>query len=215
MSYFETLNNINVNEHTEQKGGLTYLSWAWAWSELKKRYPMSFYTIYDNKDGWNYHTDGRYCWVKTGVTVVDGDMQIEHIEELPVMDYKNKSITADRVTSFDVNKTIQRSLTKAVARHGLGLYIYAGEDVPDEKDGSAEDRQRVSAQQTKELVEEEKQAAEEMEKQISAKEAKDLKAFIKTKGADEKVICDFYKVADVSALTKAQYGQIVRRLMSK
>ena len=215
MSYFETLNNINVNEHTEQKGGLTYLSWAWAWSELKKRYPMSFYTIYDNKDGWNYHTDGRYCWVKTGVTVVDGDMQIEHIEELPVMDYKNKSITADRVTSFDVNKTIQRSLTKAVARHGLGLYIYAGEDVPDEKDGSAEDRKRVSAKQTKELVEEEKQAAEEMEKQISTKEAKDLKAFIETKGADEKVICDFYKVADVSALTKAQYGQIVRRLMGR
>ena len=58
-------------------------------------------------------------------------MQIEHIEELPVMDYKNKSITADRVTSFDVNKTIQRSLTKAVARHGLGLYIYAGEDLPE------------------------------------------------------------------------------------
>jgi hypothetical protein len=58
---------------------------------------------------------------------------IEHIEELPVMDYKNKSIPLDNVNSFDVNKAIQRSLTKAVARHGLGLYIYAGEDLPEEE----------------------------------------------------------------------------------
>ena len=56
---------------------------------------------------------------------------IEHIEYLPVMDYRNQSINADKVTSFDVNKAIQRSLTKAVARHGLGLYIYAGEDLPE------------------------------------------------------------------------------------
>ena len=59
---------------------------------------------------------------------------IEHIEYLPVMDFRNKSIPLESVTSFDVNKTIQRSLTKAVARHGLGLYIYAGEDLPEESD---------------------------------------------------------------------------------
>lgn len=128
MSAFETLNKINVNEHTEKKNGLTYLSWAWAWGELLKVYPDSVYTIYENKDGWNYHTDGRTCWVKTGVTV-DGK---EYIEYLPVMDFKNRSIPAEAVTSFDVNKAIQRSLTKAVARHGLGLYIYAGEDLPEE-----------------------------------------------------------------------------------
>ena len=126
-SVFEVLNAINVNEHTEKKNNLTYLSWAWAWAEVKKHYPDAFYTIYENKDGLNYHTDGRTCWVKTGVTI-DG---LEHIEYLPVMDYKNQSIGADRVTSFDVNKAIQRSLTKAVARHGLGLYIYAGEDLPE------------------------------------------------------------------------------------
>ena len=126
-SVFEVLNAINVNEHTEKKNGLTYLSWAWAWAEVKKHYPSAFYTIYENKGGLNYHTDGRTCWVKTGVTI-DG---LEHIEYLPVMDYKNQSIGADRVTSFDVNKAIQRSLTKAVARHGLGLYIYAGEDLPE------------------------------------------------------------------------------------
>lgn len=126
-NYFTLLNAVNVNEHSEKKNGLTYLSWAWAWGELKKRFPESTYTIYENADGMFYHTDGKTAWVKTGVTV-EG---IEHIEYLPIMDYKNKSIPADLVTSFDVNKAIQRSLTKAVARHGIGLYIYAGEDLPE------------------------------------------------------------------------------------
>lgn len=131
MNIFETLNAINVNGHTEQKNGLTYLSWAWAWSEVKKKFPDATYTIYENvlPNGFtvNYFTDGRTCWVKTGVTI-NG---LEHIENLPVMDYRNKSIPFDNVTSFDVNKAIQRSLTKACARHGLGLYIYAGEDLPE------------------------------------------------------------------------------------
>ena len=120
-NYFVTLNNINVNGKTEKKNNLTYLSWAWAWAEVKKLFPEATYTIYEDANGLFYHTDGKTCWVKTGVTV-NG---IEHIEYLPVMDYKNQSIPLEKVTSFDVNKAIQRSLTKAVARHGLGLYIYA------------------------------------------------------------------------------------------
>lgn len=127
MTSFETLNNVNVNEHTEKKNGLTYLSWAWAWGEVKKRFSEATYCIYENSDGWCYHTDGKTCWVKTGVTI-EG---IEHIEYLPVMDHRNRSIALADVTSFDVNKAIQRSLTKACARHGLGLYIYAGEDLPE------------------------------------------------------------------------------------
>ena len=134
-SIFKTLNSVNCNEHTEKKNGLTYLSWAWAWAEVKKRYPLATYTIYENPEGWNYFTDGRTCWVKTGVTI-EG---LEHIEYLPVMDYKNASIPLERVTSFDVNKAIQRSLTKAAARHGLGLYIYAGEDLPEEEKEKAND----------------------------------------------------------------------------
>lgn len=129
-SVFEVLNAIDCSEHIEKKNGLTYLSWAWAWQILKKHYPASTYTIYEDAMGRNYHTDGRTCWVKTGVCV-EG---IEHIEYLPVMDFRNASILLDKVTSFDVNKAIQRSLTKAVARHGLGLYIYAGEDLPDAAD---------------------------------------------------------------------------------
>lgn len=127
-NYFKQLNSINCNDKTEKKNGLTYLAWAYAWGEVKKLFPDSTYTIYENENGWFYHTDGNTCWVKTGVTI-NG---IEHIEYLPVMDYKNRSIPVDQVTSFDVNKAIQRSLTKAVARHGLGLYIYAGEDLPED-----------------------------------------------------------------------------------
>lgn len=131
MSVFENLNKINVNGHTEKKNGLTYLSWAWSWAEVKKQYPDAIYTIYERDTEYgpvNYFTDGRTCWVKTGVTI-EG---LEHIEELPVMGYNNKSIPYENVTSTDINKTIQRSLTKACARHGLGLYIYAGEDLPEE-----------------------------------------------------------------------------------
>lgn len=131
MSVFETLNNINVEEHIEEKNNLRYLSWAWAWAEVKKIYPLAQYTIYENQDGWNYFTDGRTGWVKTGVTI-EG---LEHIEYLPIMDYKNKSIPLDKITSFDVNTAIQRSLTKALARHGLGLYVYAGEDLPECEQG--------------------------------------------------------------------------------
>ena len=132
-SVFAKLNGINVNEHTEKKNGLTYLSWAWAWTEVKKNYPDAYYTVYENANGWCYHTDGKTAWVKTGVTI-NG---LEHIEYLPVMDFKNRSIPVDAITSYDVNKAIQRSLTKAVARHGLGLYIYAGEDLPEDEVKSA------------------------------------------------------------------------------
>ena len=125
-SVFETLNAINVNGRTETKNNLTYLSWAWAWATAKEHYPEATYTIYEDADGVFYHRDHNSAWVKTGVTI-EG---IEHIEYLPVMDFRNNSIELIKIKSTDVNKAIQRSLTKALARHGLGLYVYAGEDLP-------------------------------------------------------------------------------------
>jgi hypothetical protein len=127
MNVFKTLNKINVNEHTEQKGKLTYLSWSWAWAEMKKCYPESNYTVYENEDGWNYHHDGKTAWVKVGVTI-EG---LEHIEYLPVLDFKNQSIPMDKITSMNVNTAIQRACVKSIGRHGLGLYIYSGSDLPD------------------------------------------------------------------------------------
>lgn len=127
MSVFEALSVINVNDKKSKKNNLDYLSWAFAWAEVKKVYPEATNKIYKNNDNWNYHTDGRTAWVEVGVTIED----LEHIENLPVMDYRNQSIPLEKITSMDVNKAIQRCLVKAIARHGLGLYIYMNEDLPD------------------------------------------------------------------------------------
>lgn len=135
---FEVLNAINVNEHTDKKGGLTYLSWAWAWAEVKKNYPLANYKVYENENQYNYFNDGMTAWVKVGAIIND----LEHIEYLPIMDFRNKSIVLDKITSFDVNKAIQRGLTKAFARHGLGLYIYAGEDLPQEEQEQAKEERK-------------------------------------------------------------------------
>lgn len=129
---FYELNKIDVSEHIEKKNGLSYVSWAWAWKILKEHYPLSQYKVYETENGCNYFTDGRTAWVKTGV-IVEG---LEHIEYLPIMDYRNNSIPLEKITSFDVNTAIQRSLTKAIGRHGLGLCVYAGEDLPEDRETS-------------------------------------------------------------------------------
>ena len=130
-NYFQSLYDVDVKDKVKKKNGMNYVSWAAAWAEVKKIYPEATYHIYEREtpEGLiiNYFTDGKTCWVKTGVTI-NG---LEHIEELPVMDFKNQSISLEKITSSDVNKSIQRSLTKACARHGLGLYIYEGEDLPE------------------------------------------------------------------------------------
>ena len=189
-NYFKALNDINVNDKTEKKNGLTYLSWAWAWGEIKKMFPDSTYTVYENNEGWNYFTDGKTCWVKTGVTV-NG---IEHIEYLPIMDFKNKSIPADSVTSFDVNKAIQRSLTKAVARHGLGLYIYAGEDLPEE---------------------EAKEVEEAKNKKASAEQVKQIKALFKDDEKGFNAMLKYFSVKKVDELTEEQAKITIDRRTKK
>lgn len=132
MSVFDTLSKVNVNESADKKGNVTYISWSESWAALKKHYPNANYKIYEHETSFgpcNYFTDGRFCWVKVGVEI-EG---LEIIEELAVMDYRNASIPLNQVTSTDVMKAIQRCTTKAIARHGLALYIYRGEDLPDEE----------------------------------------------------------------------------------
>lgn len=127
-STYANLSAINVREKVERKGQMDYLSWANAWHMLKQNYPEATRNVYeDPATGWNYFTDGRSAWVKVGITV-DG---MEHIDYLPVMDYRNNALSVDKVTATDVNKTIQRSTAKAIAMHGLGLSLWTGEDVPE------------------------------------------------------------------------------------
>tara|TARA_R110000803_G_scaffold4911_10_gene16369 strand:+ start:1148 stop:1753 length:606 start_codon:yes stop_codon:yes gene_type:complete len=129
-SIYKTLSTINVRAKVEKKGGLDYLSWANAWHLLKQNYPDAQRIIYEHDHtGFNYFTDGRSAWVKVGIVVND----LEHIDMLPIMDFRNKAIAIDSLTSTDVNKTIQRATTKAIAMHGLGLSLWTGEDVPAEE----------------------------------------------------------------------------------
>lgn len=152
-NYFQKLYAVNVKKKVKKKNGLNYLSWSAAWAEVKKLFPDATYHIYEREtpDGLviNYFTDGKTCWVKTGVTIGD----IEHIEDLPVMDFKNQSITLEKITSSDVNKAIQRSLTKACARHGLGLYIYEGEDIPEKEKEEQQEKELELADQKNALIE--------------------------------------------------------------
>lgn len=170
MSAFETLNQINVNDRTEDKDGLTYLSWAWAWAEVKKVYPDAKYTIkkfgeaqlpyvYDENTGYMVFTDvtiegqthEMWLCVMDGANKAmksapytykvknkkfqydtlneeDGKYYDKYGNEQPEFFVK----TVEAATMFDINKTLMRCLVKNLAMFGLGLYIYAGEDLPEE-----------------------------------------------------------------------------------
>ena len=158
---FEELNKINVSDHTENKNGLTYLSWTWAWSEIKKHYPNAKYEIkkFENNLPYVYDENTGYM-VFTEMTIDDTTYEMW----LPVMDGNNKAMlnheyqykvkeygqdkkwtgkyvekTVEPATMFDVNKTIMRCLVKNIAMFGLGLYIYAGEDLPEGYEMSKEE----------------------------------------------------------------------------
>lgn len=139
---FETLYDINVNDKTESREGLTYLSWSWAWAEFKKVYPNAVYEVKKFENGLPYAYDENTGYmVYTSVTVDD----LTHEMWLPVMDSHNRAMkkepytvktkysefTVNSATMFDINKAIMRCLTKNLAMFGLGLYIYAGEDLPE------------------------------------------------------------------------------------
>ena len=154
---FETLNALNVNEHTEKKktgkAELTYLSWPWAWAEVKKRYPKAHYEVKRFENGLPYTYDPLTGYmVYTSVTIED----VTHEMWLPVMDGTNRAMksepyeyvtkyssgTVAAATMTDINKTIMRCLVKNLAMFGLGLYIYAGEDLPEtESDEQKADEQ--------------------------------------------------------------------------
>lgn len=139
---FNTLSSINVNEKTEKKNNLTYLSWAWAWAEVKKAFPDASYEIVKDEFGnpYNYSENlGYMCFTKVTIECQTLEMW------LPVMDGANKAMKKEAYTyktkfgeksvepasMFDINKTLMRCLVKNLAMFGMGLYIYAGEDLPE------------------------------------------------------------------------------------
>ena len=144
MTVFENLFKVNVNGQVEKKNGLNYLSWVFAWAEVKKRYPEATYEVKqfgENQLPYVYDENTGYM-VFTTVTIKG----LTHEMWLPVMDGANKAmknkpytydtrykkgVVVEAATMFDINKTIMRCLAKNLAMFGLGLYIYAGEDLPE------------------------------------------------------------------------------------
>ena len=181
---FEFLNGLNVNGHTEKKNvgnkDLTYLSWPWAWAEVKKRYPDAHYTIWKNDNGLPYTVDPMTGYMVYTSVTIEG---ITHEMWLPVMDGANRAMKpteydytvknpyfryakwneakqkyldsygkeqteyltkhCEAATMMDINKAIMRCLVKNLAMFGLGLYIYAGEDLPESEDKQPEPQERV------------------------------------------------------------------------
>ncbi len=193
-SVFETLESINVNDKTEKKGKFTYLSWAFAWGELKKRYPDATYKVYENENGWCYHTDGATAWVKVGVTV-DGQ---ELIEYYPIMDNRNNAIPLEQINSREVNDSLQRGLVKAIARHGLGLYIYAGEDIPTSE--KEEGKKEAEAKAKKE--------ADAKAKAIAKKKKEALEVL--NSCSDAKAVIELYKHNSLDEFSDKELDNLVQ-----
>ena len=208
MAVFEELNAINVNDKTEKKksGGteLTYLSWTWAWAEVKKRYPDAHYEIMMH-DGLPYVYDENTGYMVFTTVTIDG---ISHMMWLPVMDGANKAMknkpytystkyngekTVEAATMFDVNKTIMRCLVKNLAMFGLGLYIYAGEDLPE-----SEAEEQKTAQEV---------AKKKLEK-IDAGQIEELKKTLSENGIDEAFVLSLYKLKDLSEVTNQKLENI-------
>lgn len=186
---FEKLYEINVNDKTEKKNGLTYLSWAWAWAEFKKVHPTATYEIKKFEGGIPYAYDENTGYmVYTSVTVDD----LTHEMWLPVMDSNNKAmknrpyevqtkykaITVQPATMFDINKAIMRCLTKNLAMFGLGLYIYAGEDLPDSEEKVAYEEAKAKNEADSKKYQQGVEKKKEEVKKLMAETDADVKAFL-------------------------------------
>lgn len=129
--YFKTLNAVKCDIKKLKVAGieLNYTSWAEAWKQLKDQHSDANYHVYeDPKTGMPYFSDRTGAFVKVSVTVCG----VTHTVHLPVMDNRNKSVQAAMLDTFTINKNIQRAFAKCIAMHGIGLYVYAGEDFPEE-----------------------------------------------------------------------------------
>lgn len=189
---FEKLYGINVNDKTEAKNGLTYLSWAWAWAEFKKVHPTATYEVKKFENGLPYAYDPNTGYMVYTTVTVDG---LTHEMWLPVMDGNNKAMKSEpymvktkykefpvqAATMFDINKTIMRCLTKNLAMFGLGLYIYAGEDLPDteeEQHFEPPKQSKAKAEKQKKAEKSDKEVADDIKKMLT-KSDDELKADLK------------------------------------
>lgn len=196
---FTKLCALNVNDHKEDRDGLSYLSWAWAWQEFKKQMPDANYEIWRDEQGRPYIYDEDLGYMVFCKVTAEGTT---HEMWLPVMDSKNKAMKnyaweysnkfgkkmiVNAATMFDVNKTIMRCLVKCMAMFGLGLYIYAGEDLPE-----PEEEVEAAPQKAK-------------PKKIGKKEIGTIIAFCKANNINSDDLCQLYQVDSLEDVTEVKY----------
>lgn len=222
MGTFDILSAINVNNHTEIKktGGveLTYLSWPYAWAEVKKRYPDASYTIWKNQNGVPYAYDPMTGYMVYTSVTIEG---ITHEMWLPVMDSSNhamksegysvktkyKEVWVAPATMFDINKTIMRCLVKNLAMHGVGLYIYAGEDLPE-----AETVKKDEPFKSAPPIDTPPQVEPTPDSPVKDNEWRAMLAMISRKGQSAKAIGQQYGFNRKSELTYGLYSAIMKAL---
>lgn len=185
IKHFEILNKIDVSGRTEtkktNKTELTYLSWTWAWAETKKKFPNAIYGIVKNEKGLPYVYDELTGYMVNTWVEIEG---IRYEMWLPVMDCKNKTMksktysyktkygeqTVEAATMFDINKTLMRCLTKNLAMFGMGLYIYAGEDIPEDSEKTEkEDLNKNTENKASKIDKTEKEKCDKQEYLIKVK----------------------------------------------
>jgi hypothetical protein len=200
-SIYEQLASINVNDHIEKKNGLSYLSWAWAVDQLLRK---------DAQATWSYTHDtehGNRPYIQVGETAMVfctvKAFGIERTAQLPVMDYKNKAIT--NPDAFAVNTAMQRALAKAIALHGIGLYIYAGEDIPLEY----YDLSAIKSSSDK------SKATKPTPSYADQNDVQAIQALANSVGVSTEKIVDAYKIESLSKLTKDQVNATIKKLQEK
>jgi hypothetical protein len=191
-NYFAKLNQLNVSDHIEKKGPFSYLSWAWAVQQLRLADPAATWEV-KRFDGLPFLRTEVGYFVEVAVTVQGTTLSQIH----PVLDAKNRVLEAP--SAFDVNTSIQRCLVKAIALHGLGLYIYAGEDLP----GSERQESGTGPQAP---------AALSHRTSISERQIAYLRRLIQEAGTDLERFLTYFQVDRIEDIERKDFDRALRSL---
>ncbi len=208
-NYFAELAKINVNEHIERKGQFSYLSWPFAVSQLRQFDATATWTV-QRFDGLPYLTTDNGTFVEVAVTVRGITLSQIH----PVLDSRNRPIAIP--SAFDINTSIQRCLVKAIALHGLGLYIYAGEDLPVMDDETSHEKKGASLS----AVKAKKPATSVVTpihsgKGITPAQVAEIERLLDEAGGDRNKMLAYFGCESLAEITKADYPRVIRSLENR
>jgi Protein of unknown function (DUF1071) len=204
-NYFATLNAINVSEHIEKKGGFSYLSWPYAVAQLRLADATASWEV-RRFNGLPFLITEAGVFVEVAVTVQGVTLSQIH----PVLDGRNRSMLAP--TSFDINSSIQRCLVKAIALHGLGLYIYAGEDLPQPMAEAANDASGGQSAFTSHPKAEPRSDQKRTGPTITGSQQAHIHKLVVETGTELKRLLAHFGVEHLKDLPAAEFIRVVRSL---